>query len=230
MRARAASGPSLPHRMRGEILQQGRDTGARDAAGAPAGPVGLPIGSPRGHRLEAVPRVSAVSSPRCPGRRALKAGPLPDPGEGPSRRQADAAPAPGRSNLHGDVRRLLYRAWRTVRRRQGDGVSARAASLFSPAIRRTSIGRSPASTSRRCRRSARSASTIWTPSTIRADNRAPEATVEKASKPIPQSPLRPELQPSRPMSRSNEIAPGPKVMSASAIPPQYKWKFAQPSG
>ena len=37
-------------------------------------------------------------------------------------------------------------------------------------------------------------------------------------------------QPSRPMSRSSEIAPGPKVMIASAIAAQYKWKFAQPSG
>jgi hypothetical protein len=35
---------------------------------------------------------------------------------------------------------------------------------------------------------------------------------------------------SRPMSRSSEIAPGPKVMIASAIAAQYKWKFAQPSG
>ena len=47
---------------------------------------------------------------------------------------------------------------------------------------------------------------------------------------IRQSPLRLALQPSRPISRSSETAPGPKVRIASAIAAQYRWKFAQPSG
>ena len=59
---------------------------------------------------------------------------------------------------------------------------------------------------------------------VRADR------LRKPSTRMPQSPLRLALQPSRPMSRSSEIAPGPKVRIASAIAAQYKWKFAQPSG
>jgi pimeloyl-ACP methyl ester carboxylesterase len=47
---------------------------------------------------------------------------------------------------------------------------------------------------------------------------------------VSQDVLRAALHPSRPRSRSSETAPGPKVMIASAIAAQYKWKFAQPSG
>ena len=48
-----------------------------------------------------------------------------DQGQGVRRRQADGAQASGGPRLHRHVGHLLYRPWRSVRRRQGGGVSAR---------------------------------------------------------------------------------------------------------
>ena len=46
----------------------------------------------------------------------------------------------------------------------------------------------------------------------------------------PHPAFRAGVQPSRPRSRSIEIAPGPSAMMASAIVAQGRWKFCQPSG
>lgn len=82
--------------------------------------------NPAGRRqLEAVRGFPPDSSASSTCWRAESARTLCHQGQGTVWCDTDAAQTSGGSNLHGDVGRFLYRAWRSIRRRQGESLSAR---------------------------------------------------------------------------------------------------------
>jgi NAD(P)-dependent dehydrogenase (short-subunit alcohol dehydrogenase family) len=111
-------------RLRRQSRQCTRQKGTLHGSSTPTGRVQLQIDPARGHRVEPVPRVPAGGPAGRPCRRAHATWTLRCQGEGAIRCEIDAAQAPGRSNLHGDVRRFLYRSGRSIRLRRCDGLPA----------------------------------------------------------------------------------------------------------
>jgi hypothetical protein len=76
----------------------------------------LQVSSPRRHRLEVLPGLSAFG-PAGGGRwQSIGGRPLHDQGQGPPWRQADATPPSGRSSLYRHFWSVLYRSGRGIRR------------------------------------------------------------------------------------------------------------------
>src|SRR6266436_8369461 len=97
-------------------MQDAQIREGRNVSNAPTRPNRLQIDPAGRRRMEAVPSVPAVGSTGRACWRAHSSGTLRDQGQGALRREAHAAQTPRGPYLHGHVRCLLYRPWRSVRR------------------------------------------------------------------------------------------------------------------